>query len=336
MLQQFGSNLSQQFTKQFAVLEQRQASTDRKLHEVLNPHSPGSTPESSRSPSPSGRRSGRRSPAPAPVLEKKEQGESRQQRTTTVMGDQNGAALGLANLEQSSIQQLMTGSPQVTEPPSHPPQQPAKPAFPAGGRGGSGPLPTTFSNPPSVPGAFRLPREHYSPEHLAFALFPEQETNRIAPETLLADILERRTAKRKFVDRNAFLDAVEDTMRSFASVGDTNSMLQFWELTRYMLLLETQYNWASADFYYWRMMKLVARRRHVFLPNGSARSIEALQDLEREGPAAKGRPARAPRTASDSASSGSLHCDVHGTCGHTTADCRVARKKASAAPAKRA
>ena len=55
---------------------------------------------------------------------------------------------------------------------------------------------------------------------------------------MLQDLLERRNSKRKFADRNAFLDAVEDTMRSFASIGDTNSMLQFWELTRYMLLLK--------------------------------------------------------------------------------------------------
>ena len=90
-------------------------------------------------------------------------------------------------------------------------------------------------------------------------------------------------------------------------------------------------------------MKLVSRSRHVFLPNGSPRSIEALQDLEREGPAAKGRPARGARasssaSSSSSSSSGSLHCDLHGSCSHTTADCRVARRRGSTAlatPAKR-
>ena len=353
MLQQMGANLSQQFSKQFAALEKRTESMERKFHETLNPQSPGSTPEGSRSSSPSNR-AGRTSPAPAPVLQKKEQGPTRKERVNTVLGEQNSAALGLASLEQSSIQQLMSGSPQVTnpsiqphpqpQPQPQPPQQPSRPAF-AGGGGGvtTGSLPNPFAHNHLLPGAFRLPAEHYSPEYLAPALFPEQETARLAPETLLQDLLERRNAKRKFADRNAFLDAVEDTMRSFASIGDTNSMLQFWELTRYMLLLETQYGWASADFYYWRLMKLVSRRRHVFLPNGSPRSIEALQDLEREGPAAKGRPARGARAStfdsSSSSSSGSLHCDVHGTCSHTTADCRVARKKGStavAAPAKRA
>jgi len=349
MLQQMGANLSQQFSKQFAALEKRTESMERKFHDTLNPQSPGSTPEGSRSSSPSNR-GGRTSPAPAPVLQKKEQGPSRKERVNTVLGEQNSAALGLASLEQGSIQQLMSGSPQVTNPliqphphpQPQPPQQPSRPAFPGGGGGvTTGSLPNPFAHNHLLPGAFRLPAEHYSPEYLAPALFPEQETARLAPKTLLQGLLERRNAKRKFADRNVFLDAVEDTMRSFASVGDTNSMLQFWELTRYMLLLETQYGWASADFYYWRLMKLVSRRRHVFLPNGSPRSIEALQDLEREGPAAKGRPARGARapTSDSSSSSGSLQCDVHGACSHTTADCRVARKKGStavAAPAKRA